>query len=321
MHRYNFLFILLLVSACVEHKFSFHISPDGNYKVHYSAHGDKMDLQDHDFPMPFGVKWDIHSTMEQIEAESYDYSAHRLFKRNEEFPVSFYNGDSIYFESLLKHLAEIKHSNWFFWERYKFEFRFSGRKVKSKYPLVGQFMEDIENPPDGWMREALIYLLTETLKRTDLEWNTRPIITTELNSWIEEELQSVGDSTLLEELDYYKNLGLDVIMQPAPPMLYNEMDLIFKTLEDELEITLDLLDDSFEFQLILPGILESNNADSLAGDTLFWSLNLENYLTEDYILTAKSGISYPGRQKWGVAFIIILGLLFIGIRMRKKRTN
>ena len=111
MHRYNILFILLLVSACVEHKFSFNVSPDGNYKVHYSAHGDKMDLQDRDFTMPFGVKWDIHSTMEQIEAESYDYSAHRLFKRNEDFPVSFYNGDSIYFESLLKHIAEIKHSN------------------------------------------------------------------------------------------------------------------------------------------------------------------------------------------------------------------
>ena len=182
-------------------------------------------------------------------------------------------------------------------------------------------MKDMDNPPDGWLREALIYLLTETLKRTDLEWNTRPIITAELNNWIEEELQSVGDSTLLVELAYYKNLGLDVIMQPAPPMLYNEMDSIFKTLEDELEITLDLVDDSFEFQLILPGILEFNNADSLAGDTLFWSLSLENYINGDYILTAESGISHPGRQKWGIALCIIFGLLFIIIKMRKNRTH
>ena len=320
MKKYKILFILLLFCACVEHKFFFHVTPNGRYEVKYSAHGDKMDLQDHDFPMPSDVEWDIHSTMKQIEAESYDYTAHRFFKRNENFPETFFRGDSIYLGSILKHPIEVSHFYWFFWEKYKFEFKFSGRKVKSKYPLVGQFMKDMENPPDGWVREALIYLLTETLKRTDLEWNTRPIITTELNSWIEEELQSVGDSTLLEELDYYKNLGLDVIMQPAPPMLYNEMDSIFKTLEDELEITQDLFDDSFEFQLILPGILESNNADSLAGDTLFWSLNLENYLTEDYILTAESGISYPGRQKWGVALFIILGLLFTGIRMREKRT-
>ena len=34
-------------------------------------------------------------------------------------------------------------------------------------------------------------------------------------------------------------------MQPAPPSLYDEMDFIFKTLEDELNITMDLIDDSF----------------------------------------------------------------------------
>jgi len=270
--------------------------------------------------MPSGVKWSIHSTIDQIEAESYDYSAHKLFKRNETFPATFYNDDSIYSESLLKHPTEIKHSNWFFWEKYKFEVRFLGRKVESKYPIVRQFMEDMENPPDGWIREVLIYLLTETLKLTDLEWNTRPIITTELNNWIEDELKSVGDSTLFEELNYYKNLGLDVIMQPAPPILYNEMDSIFKTLEDELKITLDLFDDTFEYQLILPGELVFNNADSLAGDTLFWSFNLEKYLSGDYILTAESSITYPVRKKWGIVLFIILVILFIGIQKRKKTT-
>lgn len=302
----------------MEHKFFFNISPDGSYKVHYSAHGDKIDFNNHDFSMPSGVKWSIHSTLDQIEAESYDYSAHKLFKRNETFPATFYNDDSIYSESLLKHPTKIKHSNWFFWEKYKFEVRFLGRKVESKYPIVRQFIEDMENPPDGWIREVLIYLLTETLKRTNLEWNTRPIITAELNNWIEDELKSVGDSTLFEELNYYKNLGLDVIMQPAPPILYNEMDSIFKTLEDELEITLDLFDDTFEYQLILPGELVFNNADSLAGDTLFWSFNLEKYLSGDYILTAESSITYPVRKKWGVVLFIILVILFIGIQKRKK---
>ena len=132
MHRYNILLILLLVSACVEHKFSFHISPDGSYKVHYSAHGDKMDLQDHDFPMPFGVKWDIHSTMEQIEAESYDYTAHRLFKRNEKIPETFFMGDSIYSGSLLKHPTGVKHSNWFFWETFVFNGKFFSKKTSGK---------------------------------------------------------------------------------------------------------------------------------------------------------------------------------------------
>jgi hypothetical protein len=98
------------------------------------------------------------------------------------------------------------------------------------------------------------------------------------------------------------------------------MDSIFKTLEDELKITLDLFDDTFEYQLILPGELVFNNADSLAGDTLFWSFNLEKYLSGDYILTAESSITYPVRKKWGIVLFIILVILFIGIQKRKKTT-
>ena len=70
----------------MEHEFFIHVSPNGSYQVKYSAHGDKMDLQDHDFPIPTGNKWNIHSTLEEVEAESYDYTAYRLFKRNEDFP-------------------------------------------------------------------------------------------------------------------------------------------------------------------------------------------------------------------------------------------
>ena len=120
MKKKYLLFILLFSFGCVEHYFSFKISPKGNYEVHYSAHGDKLDLENSDFPMPKNNEWAIHSTLNDIEAESYDYGAKRFFKRNEPFPITFFNGDSIYFESLLKHPIKIKHLNWFFGENFSF---------------------------------------------------------------------------------------------------------------------------------------------------------------------------------------------------------
>ena len=96
------------------------------------------------------------------------------------------------------------------------------------------------------------------------------------------------------------------------------MDSIFKTLEDELYITLDLIDDNFSIQLILPGILESTNADSLAGDTLFWSFHLEDYMNDDYTFSASSGISYPARQKLGVVILLILIVFFLGIKLKNN---
>ena len=93
---------------------------------------------------------------------------------------------------------------------------------------------------------------------------------------------------------------------------------IFKTLEDELQITLDLIDDNFEFQLILPGKLETTNADSIAGDTLLWSFNIEDYMNEGYVMTAKSNINYPRRQKLGIITIMILLVLYFRIWIRKR---
>ena len=310
---------LIFIFSCVEHKLFFQVDPDGSYQIAYKGHGDKGDLIDFDFTLPTGEQWTINSTLNETEAESFDYTAHRNFKRNEPFPKTFYNEDSLYFESLLKHPIRVKHSNWFFWETYLFEGRFIGRMVENKYPLVGELVKDTENPPNGWMKEALKYLLTETINQSDIEWNTRPIITAELKSWINTDLHTLNDSILFEEMDYYKNLGLDIIMQPASPDLYNDMDSIFKTLEDELYITLDLIDDNFSFQLVLPGLLESTNADSLAGDTLFWSFHLEDYLNDDYTFNALSGISYPVRQKWGGIILLILFIFFVGIKSRKKR--
>ena len=312
------LLVLILVFSCVEHKFSFTVSPDGSYKVEYKGHGDKNDLTDFDFPLPTSGKWTINSTLENTEAESYDYTAHRLFKRNEYFPTTFYNGDSIYFESLLKHPIKVKHYNWFFRESFSFDVEIGGRNVSSKYPKVEQFILDTENPPMGWLKEALVYLLTETLNQAEMEWNTRPIIAAELLNWKNNELEILSDSTLLEEIDYYKNIGLDIIMQPASPNLYNEMDSIFKSLEDELTITLDLIDDSFSFQLILPGILEYTNADSSASDTLFWSFELQDYMNENFVMRANSSINYPGRQKAGLFIGFTTILIFWGLRRRKR---
>ena len=312
------LLVLILVFSCVEHKFSFTVSPDGSYKVEYKGHGDKNDLTDFDFPLPTSGKWTINSTLENTEAESYDYTAHRLFKRNEYFPTTFYNEDSIYFESLLKHPIKVKHYNWFFRESFSFEVEIGGRNASSKYPKVEQFILDTENPPMGWLKEALVYLLTETLNQAEMEWNTRPIIAAELLNWKNNELEILSDSTLLEEIDYYKNIGLDIIMQPASPDLYNKMDSIFKSLEDELTITLDLIDDSFSFQLILPGILEYTNADSSASDTLFWSFELKDYMNENFVMRANSSINYPDRQKTGLFIGFTTILIFWGLRRRKR---
>ena len=167
------------------------------------------------------------------------------------------------------------------------------------------------------MKEALQFILIETLNQSNIDWNIKPIINSELNTWFENDLSVVSDSMLFEDIDYYKNLGLDIIMQPASPKLYNNIDSVFNHLEYELFTTLDLLDDNFEFSIILPGEILSTNADSVSGNNLFWSFSLQDYMNEDYKISASSKIYHSERYKWIIIFILLFIFFFIIIYNKK----
>ena len=64
--------IIIFFTSCVEHKFTFQVSPDGSFQVDYNAHGDRSDLTDFDFTLPSNLNWTINSTLDDAEAESYD---------------------------------------------------------------------------------------------------------------------------------------------------------------------------------------------------------------------------------------------------------
>jgi len=301
--RYIFIFLCF---GCVEHKYHIVVSPDGGYSFEYKGHGDKQDLMDVDVPLPEGLGWLVHSTLSE-DVESYDYTALKILNVNESLSSSFYAGDSIYLPSLLSHPIQVQYSNWFVKETYTLNARFESRQVSEKYPMVESMIEDVENPETGWAAEVFNYLFTETLGRTPLEFNQQGMVAIELNRWLNEDISSIPDSVLIDDFDELKEAGLDIIMRPLPPMHYDAMDSLFKQLEDEVRITLDLMDDEFEFSIVLPGELMSSNADTTKGDTLFWYYSVKDFLSEDFILSAKSEQKYPSRMK--VVFLLLVALL------------
>jgi len=303
------LLTFLCINACVEHKYFIVVSPDGGYSFEYKGHGDRRDLTDADVPLPSGLGWLVHSTLSE-EAESYDYTALKILNANESLPTSFYMGDSLYFPSLLSHPIQVQYSNWFVKETYTLDARFESRKVSEKYPKVESMIEDAENPEKGWAAQVINYLFTETLGRTPLEFNQQGMVAIELNRWLNEDIGSLPDSVLVDDFEELRETGLDIMMQPLSPNHYDTMDSLFKQLEDEVRITLDLMDDEFEFSIVLPGELISTNADTTKGDTLFWMYSVKDFLNEDFVLSAKSEQAHPRRIK---AVILLLVALLLGL--------
>ena len=110
--------MVVILFACVEHTFYFKVSPNGSYKVKYNAHGDKNDLNDNDFSLPTDPEWFINSTMDVIEAESYEiymipvqFSLGKQTFQNADVKVREPHGNKRYLR-FGDHVLEIHVSQW-----------------------------------------------------------------------------------------------------------------------------------------------------------------------------------------------------------------
>ena len=306
-----------LVIGCIEHTFFIHIQPNGDFKMEYTASGDKMDILNSDFPIPTGTDWIISSTLDLPDIETPEYSAKRVFGNGEPVPDSFFTNDSIYPSSLIRHPLSVKYRNWWIKEIYEFSMVFNSRKVGEKYPKMAKNFEKGAGE-EGWLKEVLVYLFNETLTRSITGFNREPVIRKELESWLAENVVNQLDSILLKNWAFLKRDGMDVLMQTIEPDSYSKMDSIFKVLEDEAEITMELVDDIFELSVVMPGELGISNADTTKGDTMTWIFNISNYQDDDFAMMARSSISHAGRYYFLVGLFIVA---LIGILLSYNRTG
>ncbi len=89
------------------------------------------------------------------------------------------------------------------------------------------------------------------------------------------------------------------------------------SLEHRYKCWLDLQDDSIELAVVLPGTFQIADADSVSGDTLFWSLNAEYFANSDYEIKAKSYTLQPAGLS--TSFVVLLIVVVYVVR-RKSRS-
>ncbi len=299
-----FISIILLGQGCVEHLFFISVSSNGDYTFQYNGKGDLEDLTNSDFSVPRSNGWNIISNFVEHE-NSYIFSSQKKFEKNERFPDSFFDSDTIPYYSLLKHPTDIGMDNYFIFTRFHFNCIFKNREVTSRYPKLGEFILNPDNPPEGWIKESFSSLLNMTLDAVNPGFNKYPILKNELTSWLNGNIMILSDSILFVNMDYYRKEGLK-ILKDGTPSTEGKIDSIFYKFESEAKITLDLMDDQFKYQVSIPGKLNSFNADSLSGDTLFWEFNLQNFMDTDVVMTANSYIFYRGRLLFCLIFVTLI---------------
>ena len=211
---------------------------------------------------------------------------------------------------------EIKHNNYYFFNTYHFECKFLTRDVSTRYPKLSEFINNQDNPPEGWMKEVFASLFVQTLNASNVGFNRYPIIKNNIESWINNTIFSLEDSILLSNINSYKKEGLEILKSTLITD-DNNIDSIFNVFEMEANTTLNLNDDVFKFRVFLPGKLKSSNADSISVDTLFWKFSVSDFLDSDKIIFANSYILY---QKRLIVFLLLFSIFLTYLLKNRFKT-
>ena len=299
------LFVLIFSSNCVEHKIGITVEPGGSFIYSHFIEGDKNDILDLDYPIPTSSEWNIKNNITD-ESDIYFYSFEKDFNQNQSLPFTFYNDDSLDRDILLNHKMILDYKNRIINEYYNFNFIFEGRKAEEKYPTLYSFLQNQENPPEGWVYNGLSYIFKQAILETGFGFNIENILTLAIEDWLENIKQNYNDDSLQENFENIKNEGIQIVKNQ---LIDDSLDKFISQLtkfEKEARITIDLTDDVFEFFIVLPGFLQETNADSIFNDTLLWRFSGLDFANNDYQLIAKSSIYHKSRFHWTLVIIMLV---------------
>jgi hypothetical protein len=177
-------------------------------------------------------------------------------------------------------------------ERYKRRIREILKRAQQQHPDI--------KVPDEWLNTALAetdslierhtsVLNFDELNLSDLEWWDD--LAPEVNLILSENLNIIGDSTLKAEIIHIGEL-----------------------LEMRHQVTEDLMDESFEVRVDLPGRVLKSDAKAMDTGVLIWKFKGEDLADEDISLPAFSLYLFADRI---VGILVLAVALFIAIRLRR----
>ena len=301
------LLIGLVFPGCVEHLVTVRVFPDGRYTMKFVTKGDSTDVFNDDFPHPFGNPWTT-----QIATEIKDEETTWIMETSGLLsgPVAFSAGENSPVQ--LAHPIDVKRTAGWIGTKYSVIQFFKGREVFRKYPKFGDSLGNAENDSTEWAGEALYYIGKTAIN--DLQKDSTTMLDNVLAERIENYIRGYVDRKIFTELYAIGNptsLFVNDVLQPFLTQLPENYPVAYQNAVDhyskEMHITGQLKDDQFKFQIFLPGVVISTNADSISGDTLLWTFGLKDFLNDDYILEAQS-ILYSKKR---IQFLIIVGMLLV----------
>lgn len=291
MKRVFLIIACMLMTACVENLIHISVLPDGKYSIKYNSIGDKIDLENKDFVHPKNtelVKW--ATTMTFLDEK--DIFSKDLNWEKETISTEFINKKMSFSDSQsLIYSIDVDKKGYFFWDRYSFKSTVNSLSIDTKYPSIVEYL-DIEADSLSWIVPAKKYIIRKSLKEYDKQAELNIIFIERVNNQIDSYFSYAKERELIDKFDKNSSIILKDILKPIstklPRNFFQDMKIFVDKYEADFLKNTELMNDYFQFNINLPGIIRSNNAQSNTDGLLVWSFDFDNIAKDQFKMYANS---------------------------------
>ena len=274
----------MLLTACVENLIHISVLSSGKYSIKYSSIGDKADLENHDFLHPENtdlIKWSstmISLEKDSIRPDSLNWEKETIITRPINQKMSFTNSESLIYD------IDVIKSEYFFWDNYRFDSTINSLAIDDKYPSIVEFL-DIEADSLSWIAPAKEYIIKTSLKEYDNEAKLNTIFIEKINNQIDSYFEYAIERKLVEKFDKDSSIILKDALRPIanilPRNFFKEITILIDEYEKDFTKNTALMNDYFQFNINLPGIVRHNNAESISDGLLVWSFDFDDIARDE----------------------------------------
>jgi len=306
------------MTACVENLIHISVLSDGKYTIKYNSIGDKLDLDNKDFIHPKNtefVKW--ATTMTFLDEK--DVFSKNLNWEKETISTEPINKKMIFSDSQsLIYSIDVHKKGYFFWDRYSFKSTVHSLDIDTKYPSIIEYL-DTEADSLSWIVPAKKYIIKKSLKEYDKQAELNIIFIERVNNQVDSYFSYAEERELIDKFDKNSSIILKDALKPIsttlPKNFFQDMKIFVDKYEADFLKNIELMNDYFQFNINLPGIVRSNNAQSNSDGLLVWSFDFDIIAKDQFKMYANS-IRINKLRIQLLLVMIIVG--FLGILWNQK---
>ena len=318
MKRVFLLIVCMLMTACVENLIHISVLPDGKYSIKYNSVGDKIDLENKDFVHPKNselVKWATTMTFldeKDVMSNNLNWEKETISTEPINKKMSFTDSQSLIYS------IGVDKKGYFFWDRYSFKSTVNSLAIDKKYPSIVEYL-DIEADSLSWIVPAKKYIIKKSLTEYDKQADLNIIFVERVNNQIDSYFSYAEERELTDKFDKNSSIILKDALKPIsmtlPRNFFQDMEIFVDKYEADFLKNTELMNDYFQFNINLPGVIRSNNAQSNSDGLLVWSFDFDNIAKDQFKMYANS-IRINKLRIQLLLVMVIVG--FLGILWNQK---